>query len=150
MARAARLGLSYRRYAIILLCGSDVEGILFTSGTVVGGAGEATPRDQIVGKLAAISGCQRLLLACREGAHIFEQEDPDCHALFDALVFVPSPKLLAHPPSKPDRDAMRAVLRKQALASRTVVLVGKGESGPIWVAAARLAGFVTVSEYFIK
>jgi hypothetical protein len=150
MARAERLGLSYRRYAIILLCGSDVEGILFAGGSVIGRAGEATGRDQIGGKLAAISDCQLLLLACGKDIRLFERTDPERHALFDALVPVPSPRLLAHPPSKPDRYALRTTLQKQALASRTVILVGKGDFGSIWVAAARLAGFVTAGEYFVN
>jgi len=133
-----------------LLCGSDVEGILFAGGSVIGRAGEATGRDQIGGKLAAISGCQILLLASRKDIRLFKWTDPERHALFDALVPVPSPKVLAHPPSKPDRDALRATLRTQALASRAVVLVGKGEFGPVWVAAARLAGFVAAGEYFVN
>ena len=150
VTRAARLGLSYRRYAIILLCGSDIEGFLFASGTVVGGTGAAAGRDRFIGKLAAISGCQRLLLASRKDTRRFEREDPECRALLDGLIFVPSPTLLAGRPSMPDRDAVRAALLKQGLAARTVVLVGTGESGQVWVAASRLAGFVTAGEYFTK
>jgi hypothetical protein len=148
MARAARLGLSYQRYATILICGNTVEGILFAAGTVTGGAVGPPGRTAVEGKLAAISDCQRLLLAGGEEIRVFEGADPECRALFHGIVPVSSPDLLAQPPSKPDRDALRASLRERVLASDTVILVGKGACGPAWVAAARLGGFVTAGEFF--
>jgi hypothetical protein len=148
MKRAIRLGLSYQRYATILVCGSDVEGILFTAETVIGKVGGPHLPPAIESKLGTISGCQRLLLAGGGEIHLFERTGPEARALFEAIIPVSLPNLLAQTPSKPDRDALRRSLRERILAADTVILVGNGECGPAWVAAARLGGFVAAGEYF--
>ena len=61
---------------------------------------------------------------------------------------MPSRQLLAAPPVRADRDALRVGLRGCTLPAGSVALVGSGNHGPAWVAGARLAGFVPGAEFF--
>ncbi|TFG87451.1 MAG: hypothetical protein E4H18_03495 [Hyphomicrobiales bacterium] len=152
VARAARLGLAYRRYELLVLGGGEIEAILFAGDTLIVTAPYASPADGLdpgaVRKLATVTGCRRLLLAGPDGLDLVWTRERDPAALFDAAIRVPSRQLLAAPPVKADRAALGAGLRDCAIAAGSVALVGNGAHGPSWVAWARLAGFVPASEYF--
>ncbi|HUS54793.1 MAG TPA: hypothetical protein VMY41_12425 [Thermohalobaculum sp.] len=152
VTRAARLGLAYRRYELLVLGGGEIEAVLFAGDTLIVTAPYASPADGLdpamVRKLAAVTGCRRLLLAGPDGPAPVWTWRPDAAALFEASIRVPSRRLLAAPPVKADCAAIGAGLRGCALAAGSVALVGNGEHGPTWVAWARLAGFVPGSEYF--
>jgi hypothetical protein len=152
VARAARLGLAYRRYELLVLGGGEIEAMLFADDTLVVTAPYASPAAgldaAIARKLAAVIGCRRLLLAGPDGPEPVWTWRPDAAALFETAIRVPSRRLLAAPPAKADRLALGAGLRGRALPAGSVALVGNGAHGPTWVAGGRLAGFVPASEYF--
>ena len=152
VARAARLGLAYRRYELLVLGGGEIEAMLFAGDTLVVTAPYAGPAAGldagVVRKLAAVTGCRRLLLAGPDGLDPVWTHRHDAAALFEAAIRVPSRQLLAAPPVKADRAALGAGLGRCALPAGSVALVGNGAHGPTWVAGARLAGFVPASEYF--
>jgi len=147
--RAAQLGLAYRRYELLVLGGGEIQAMLFSGDTLVVTAPYASPAEgldpSVVAKLAAVTGCRRLLLAGPRGLdRVWAQPG----ALFEAAIRVPSALLLSGPPRKADRDALGADLRARALPAGSVALVGDGTHGPSWVAGARLAGLVPGSEFF--
>ena len=152
VTRAARLGLAYRRYELLVLGGGEIEAMLFADDTLVVTAPYASPAAGldagVVRKLAAVTGCRRLLLAGPDGPDPVWACRQDAATLFEAPIMVPSRQLLASPPEKADRTALGAGLRNRALPAGSVALVGNGAHGPTWVAWARLAGFVPGSEYF--
>lgn len=152
VGRAARLGLTYRRYELLVLGGGEIEAMLFAGDTLVVTAPYASSAAGldagVIRKLAAVTGCRRLLLAGPGGLDPVWTRLYDPAALFEAAIRVPSRRLLAAPPAKADRTALGAGLRRRALPAGSVALVGYGAQGPAWVAGARLAGFVPGSEYF--
>ncbi len=152
VARAARLGLTYRRYELLVLGGGEIEAMLFAGDTLVVTAPYASPATGldagVVRKLAAVTGCRQLLLVGPDGLDPVWTQRHDAAALFEAAIRVPSRRLLAAAPAKADRVALGAGLHSCALPARSVALVGYGAHGPAWVAGARLAGFVPGSEYF--
>ena len=152
VARAARLGLAYRRYELLVLGGGEIEAMLFAGDTLVVTAPYASAAAGldagVVRKLAAVTGCRRLLLAGPDGLDPVWTRRHDAAALFEAAIRVPSRRLLAAPPAKADRTALGDGLRSRALPVGSVALVGSGAHGPAWVAGARLAGLVPASEYF--
>jgi hypothetical protein len=152
VARAARLGLAYRRYELLVLGGGEIEAMLFADDTLVVTAPYASPAAGldagVVRKLAAVTGCRRLLLAGPDGPEPVWTWRHDAAAFFEVAIRVPSRRLLTAPPAKADRVALGAGLRGRALPAGSVALVGTGAHGPAWVAGARLAGFVPASEYF--
>jgi hypothetical protein len=152
VTRAARLGLAYRRYELLVLGGGEIEAMMFADDTLVVNPPYASPADgldaAVIRKLAAVTGCRRLLLAGADGPDPVWTWRDDAAALFEAAIRVPSRRLLAAPPAKADRVALGDGLRGRALAAGSVALVGNGTHGPAWVAGARLAGFVPASEYF--
>jgi hypothetical protein len=152
VARAARLGLAYRRYELLVLGGGEIEAMLFAGDTLVVTAPYASPAEgldaAVVRKLAAVTGCRRLLLAGPDGPDPVWIWRADAATLFDLAVRVPSRRPLATPPVQADRKALAAGLRGCALPAGSVALVGNGNHGPAWVAGARLAGFVPGAEYF--
>ncbi len=149
VARAARLGLVYRRYEMLVLGGGEVEALLFAGDTLVVSAPYASPAGQldpaVVGKLAAVTGCRRLVLAGPGGLDAIRA---GAAAVLDGAIRVPSRRLLQAPPAKADREALAAGFRKRRLPAGCVALIGQGTHGPTWSAAARLAGFVPAAEYF--
>lgn len=152
VARAARLGLTYRRYELLVLGGGEIEAMLFADDTLVIRAPYASPSERLdpaaVAKLAALTGCQRLMLAGPEGTQPVWARMPELAGLLDARLHMPARRPLAAPPDRASRDALLAGLRARALGAGSVALVGNGEHGNAWVAGARLAGFVPGSEYF--
>jgi hypothetical protein len=151
VARAARLGLAYRRYELLVLGGGEIEAMLFAGDTLVVTAPYASSAERldagIVRKLAAVTGCRRLLLAGPEGLDpVWTRQERA--ALFEAAIRVPSPRLLASPPARADRNALGDGLRGCRLPAGSVALVGDGEHAQSWVANARLAGVVPGAEFF--
>lgn len=149
--RAAGLGLAYRRYELLVLGGGEIEAMLFADDTLVVTAPYASVAGRldaaVVRKLAAVTGCRRLLLAGAEGSdRIWSLAD--AHALIDSAIRVPARHPLAAPPLRRDRTALAEGLRAHALSAGSVALVGNGRHGPAWVASARLAGLVPGAEYF--
>jgi hypothetical protein len=152
VARAARLGLAYRRYELLVLGGGEIEAILFAGDTLVVTAPYAGPASGLdaraIRKLAAVTGCRRLLLTGPDRLDAVWTRCDDLAAVFEAAIRVPSPGLLSAAPVKADRVALGAGLRSRTLPAGSVALIGSGAHGPAWVAGARLAGFVPASEYF--
>jgi len=152
VARAARLGLAYRRYELLVLGGGEIEAMLFAGDTLVVAAPYASAASGLdalaIRKLAAVTGCRRLLLTGPDGLKAVWTRPDDLNAVFEAAIRVPSPRLLSATPAKADRVALVAGLRSRALPAGSVALIGSGAHGPAWVTAARLAGFVPASEYF--
>jgi hypothetical protein len=151
VARAARLGLAYLRYELLVLGGGEIEAIMVAGDTLVVTAPYASPAALNAGamrKLAAVTGCRRLLLAGPDGTDTVWSRRDKVSALFDGSIRVPSRRLLAAAPLKADRTALGAGLRDCAVTAGAVALVGSGAHGPTWVASMRLAGFVPAAEYF--
>lgn len=154
VARAARLGLTYARYELLVLGGGEVEAMLFAGDTLVVRAPYASaaraPDPAALARLAALSGCRKLVLSGPEGAETIWMRAPKPSAApaIDAAIRVPAANPLTAPPRKIDREALQAGLRAQRLPAGWVALIGDGVHGPAWVAASRLAGFVPASEYF--
>jgi len=152
VVRAARLGLAYRRYELLMLGGGEIEAMLFAGDTLVVTAPFASPATgldpAVVGKIATVTGCRCLLLTGPDGPELVWTRRDDATALFEAEIRVPSRDLLAAPPVKADRVALGAGLRNCALPARSVALIGEGDYGHAWVAGTRLAGLVPASEYF--
>ena len=150
--RAAALGLAYSRYELLVLGGGEIEAMLFAGDTLIVTAPYAGPAagldPRAVTKIAALAGCQRLLLAGPDGTARVWEKPAGLAALFESRIDVPARRPLAAPMLKPDRDALLAGLRGRALPAGSVALVGDGGHGPGWVAGARLAGFVPGAEYF--
>lgn len=150
VARAAALGLAYRRYEQLVLGGGEIEAMLFEGGTLVVTAPYARPAERLdpdaIRKLATVTGCRRLLLTGPAGMERVWSGGPQ--ALIEAAIRVPTRHPLSAPPAKADRDALAAGLRRCALPAGSVALIGNGSHGPAWVAGARLAGFVPGEEYF--
>lgn len=149
VARAARLGLTYARYELLVLGGGEIEAMLFAGDTLVirapYAAAPAVPDSAAFARLATLTGCRRLVLTGPEGENTIWIRPPE---IIDAAIHVPAPVPLAAPPGKPDRDALQSGLRAHRLPAGSVALIGNGANGPVWVAASRLAGFVPGSEFF--
>lgn len=150
VARAAALGLAYRRYEQLVLGGGEIEAMLFEGGTLVVTAPYARPAERLdpdaIRKLAQITGCRRLLLTGPAGMDHLWSGGPQ--ALIEAAIRVTARRPLSAPPAKLDREALAAGLRASALPAGSVALIGDGAHGPAWVAGSRLAGFVPGEEFF--
>ncbi len=151
VARATALGLTYHRYEQLVLGGGDIKAMLFAGETLIVTAPHAAKADFLdqaaVRKLAAVSGCCRLLLTGPGGMEKIWARDP-ASDLIEAAIRVPAADPLAASPHRADRVALVEGLKGCALPSGSVALVGNGAHGPAWVAGARLAGFVPGSEFF--
>ena len=94
VARAARLGLTYRRYELLVLGGGEIEAMLFAGDTLVVTAPYASPAPGldagVVRKLAAVTGCRQLLLVGPDGLDPVWTQRHDAAALFEAAIRVPS------------------------------------------------------------
>jgi len=149
--RASALGLAYSRYELLVLGGGEIEAMLFAGDTLVVRAPYASRLVELdpaaVRKLAAMTGCRRLVLAGRDGTETV-WADAAARALLETPIRVAPRRPLNGPPAKADRDELGAGLRARALAAGSVALVGDGAYGPAWVAGARLAGFVSGTEFF--
>jgi len=154
VVRASRLGLTYARYELLVLGGGEVEAMLFAGDTLVVRApyasAAAVPDAAALARLAALSGCRKLVLTGPEGEDTIwiRTAEPSAAVMIDAAIQVPASQPLAAPPRKIDRDALGSGLRAQRLPAGSVALIGDGAHGPAWVAASRLAGFVPGAEYF--
>lgn len=149
VARAAGLGLAYRRYELLVLGGGEIEAMLFAGDTLVVTAPFASPAEGLsaaaTAKIASVTGCKRLLLV---GPQRLDPVWAEPGALFELAIRVPSRLLLSAPPLKADRDALRSGLCGCKVPAGSVALVGDGTHGSSWVAGARLAGLVPGSEFF--
>lgn len=151
VARAAALGLTYSRYEQLVLGGGEIKAMLFAGDTLIVSAPYAAKAELLdraaLGKLAAVSGCRRLLLTGPRGMEQIWAHD-QARATIEAAIRVPGADLLDAPPARADRIALTEGLRNCALPAGSVALVGRGAHGQSWVAGARLAGFVPGGEFF--
>jgi hypothetical protein len=150
VARAAALGLAYRRYELLVLGGGEIEALLVDGETLVVRAPYASlgPDPAAIAKLAGVRACRRLMLAGPAGPEEVWSWKHTAAALFETAIRVPSARPLMAPPVKADRVALAEGLRRLPVPAGSVALIGEGAHGPAWVAASRLAGFVSAGEYF--
>lgn len=149
VTRARQLGLAYPQYASILLgTGRDIVAFLFTSdGLGLRPERELRMSREVAGKLGALQGCDRLLLA---------GSDVDPAVLRGALAArgIPFAALAPSPPHgaarAEGRAAIRAALDPGRLPGDAVVMVGTRPEERAWADAAHLAQFLPANDYFTQ
>lgn len=138
--RAVELGLPYKTYAgIRASTGHDLIGFLFSS-NALGLLREARLDAARQARISAIQGTERLALAHPPLA-------PEAVAQIEGVdgAFAAPPPHLSWSAT---RDALRAVLRARGHPADRVLLVGEPGFERDWAEAARMAGFLTGTEYF--
>ncbi len=148
MRRAQELGLDYPAYASILTgTGRDVVAFLFTTEALgLRLQRSVTLPETTRAKLAALRGCDRLLMTDRDA-------DPDtlARALEESwrLPFAGAARGPGgHAGLPAGRAAIRALLDPLRLPGDAVVMVGTRAEERAWADAARMAKFLPATGYF--
>lgn len=148
VARARALGLDYPQYASILLgTGRDIVAFLFTSEAI----GLRVEKGLVLPdlerqKLAAITGCDRLLMtpAGTDPIRVDELLRSRQNLVFGGIGTAP----LDAASLRAGRGAIRAILDPLKLAGDQVVMIGTQVPERGWADAAKLARFLPAERYF--